>query len=72
MKDSTATAGIGNTLLPVIIEDTITPPSPVCEYMTFVAYGCNPLVVANLYLVLHSRFKDLVRKAIVVVLRSSF
>ena len=72
MKDNTATAGIGNTLLPGIVEDTATPPSPVCEYKTFAAYGCNPLVVANLYRVLTSRYKDLVCKAVVVVLRSSF
>ena len=43
-----------------------------CKYKTFAAYGCNPLVVANLYWVLNRRDKDLVRKAIVVVLRSSF
>ena len=57
---------------PGIVEDTATPPSPVCEYKTFAAYGCNPLVVANLYRVLNSRYKDLVRKAVAVVLRSSF
>ena len=67
-----ATAGIRNTLLPGSIEDTATPPSLVCEYKTFAAYGCNPLVVANLYRVLNSRYKDLVRKAVVVVLRNSF